>query len=282
MNSGGLSSSVLSQWHSAMVAAGLARRTIAERMRTAARVEAETRTPLLALDHLALADWIARGDVGPATRAAWHSMLSAFYRWAVLAGLRDDNPMERIKAARRPKRAPRPISEEAMRRLLANSPDIATTAMLLLAGYQGLRVSEVARMHGNLIDPDARTLRVRGKGGHELVMPAHPRVLALARRMPTGYWFPSQRGRHLGGRTVSQRIRLHMIRNRVQGTAHSLRHFFCTTLVEHGADLRVVQELARHSQLSTTAVYVAASDVRQRAALESIGGGDPSWPCLSC
>ena len=148
---------------------------------------------------------------------------------------------------------------------------VATVSLTL--DYQGLRVSEVARMHGNLIDPDARTLRVRGKGGHELVMPAHPRVLALARRMPTGYWFPSQRGRHLGGRTVSQRIRLHMIRNRVQGTAHSLRHFFCTTLVEHGADLRVVQELARHSQLSTTAVYVAASDTRQRAALESIGGG---------
>lgn len=271
MNSGGVASSVLSQWQSAMIAAGLGRRTIADRMRTVARVEADLRAPLLALDHLVLAGWIAHGDVGPATRAAWHSMLSAFYRWAVLAGLRDDNPMERIRAARRPKRSPRPISEESMRRLLTQSPDAAMTAMLLLAGYQGLRVSEVARMHGALIDLDARTLRVRGKGGHELVIPAHPRVVAHARRMPTGYWFPSQRGRHLGGRTVSQRLRLHMLRNRVQGTPHSLRHYFCTTLVERGADLRVVQELARHSQLSTTAVYVAATDARQRAALEMIG-----------
>lgn len=235
------------------------------------RVESDMRAPLLALDHLALADWISRGDVGAATRAAWHSMLSSFYRWAVIAGLRADNPMERIKAARRPKRAPRPISEEAMRRLLAESPDVDMTAMLLLAGYQGLRVSEIARMHGSLIDPDARTIRVRGKGGHEVVMPIHLRVLAHARKMPRGYWFPSQRGRHLGGRTVSQRIRLHMIRCRVNGTAHALRHHFCTTLVEHGADLRVVQELARHSQLSTTAVYVAATDTRQRAALEMIG-----------
>lgn len=270
MAMGGLSSSVLLHWQSAMIAAGLSRRTIAERLRTASRVERDMRGPLLGLDHLALADWIARGDVGPATRAAWHSMLSAFYRWAVTAELRPDNPMERIKAARRPKRAPRPISAEAMRRLLAESSDAELTAMLLLGGYQGLRVSEIARMHGGLIDYDARTLRVRGKGGHELVMPIHPRVLAHARRMPTGFWFPSQRGRHLGGRTVSQRLRLHMIRNRVQGTAHSLRHHFCTTLVEHGADLRVVQELARHSQLSTTAVYVAASDVRQRAALDAI------------
>ena len=74
---------------------------------------------------------------------------------------------------------------------------------------------------------------------------------------------------HLG-KTVSQRIRLHMIRCRVAGTAHSLRHYFCTELVERGADLRVVQELARHSQLSTTAIYVAVTDTRQRAALEML------------
>ena len=81
----------------------------------------------------------------------------------------------------------------------------------------------------------------------------------------------SQRGRHLGGRTVSQRIRLHMIACRVPGTPHALRHYFCTQLVERGADLRVVQELARHSQLSTTACYVGTTDDRKRAALEMLG-----------
>jgi site-specific recombinase XerD len=179
--------------------------------------------------------------------------------------------MQRIKAAKRPKRAPRPISDRSFLRLLAESSDTDLTAMLLLAGYQGLRVSEIARMHGNLIDHDARTLRIRGKGGHEYVVPIHRRVLAHARRMPRGWWFPSQRGQHLGGRTISQRIRLHMIACRVAGTPHSLRHYFCTELVERGADLRVVQELARHSQLSTTAIYVAATDTRQRLALEMLG-----------
>lgn len=192
------------------------------------------------------------------------------YRWAAIVGLRADNPMATIKAARRPKRAPRPISDESMRRLLAESDDQGLTAMLILGGYQGLRVSEIARMRGDLIDLDSRTLRVRGKGGHVVILPAHPRVLAVARRMPRGYWFPSQRGQHLGGRTISQRIRLHMIACRVGGTAHSLRHRFCTSMVEQGADIRVVQELARHSQLSTTALYVAATDVRQRAALEML------------
>lgn len=253
-----------------MIAGGLARRTIAERIRTLSRIETELRCPILAADQFQLADWIAAGAVGPATRAAWHSMLSAFYRWALLSGLRPDNPMERIPAARRPKRAPRPISDAAFRRLLAAAPDLELTAMLVLGGLQGLRVSEIARMHGGLIDHDARTLRIRGKGGHEVVVPAHRKVLALARRMPRGFWFPSQRQAHLGGRAVSQKIRLHMIRCRVQGTPHSLRHYFCTELVERGADLRVVQELARHSQLSTTAIYVAATDARQRLALDML------------
>jgi len=254
-----------------MIAAGLSQRTITERIRTLSRIEADLRCPALAADHFQLAVWISRGQVLPGTRAAWHSMLSAFYRWSTLSGLRVDNPMEKIRAAKRPKRSPRPISDVSFRRLLAESQEDVLTAMLLLGGYQGLRVSEIARMHGGLIDFDAKTLRIRGKGGHEYVVPIHRRVLAYSKRMPSGYWFPSQRRGHLGGKTVSERIRLHMIRCRVAGTAHSLRHYFCTELVERGADLRVVQELARHSQLSTTAIYVAATDTRQRIALEMLG-----------
>lgn len=159
-----------------MITAGLSQRTITERIRTAARVETDLGCPLLTADTFQLSDWIARGDVTPATRAAWHSILSAFYRWASTVGLRADNPMAAIRAARRPKRAPRPISDEAMRRLLAASDDQELTAMLILGGYQGLRVSEIARMRGDLIDPDARTVRVRGKGGHIVVLPAHPRA----------------------------------------------------------------------------------------------------------
>jgi site-specific recombinase XerD len=265
-----LTSSTLNQWRSHMIAAGLSTRTINERIRTVARIECDLRCPALVADQFQLTDWISHGDVLPGTRAAWHSTLSAFFAWATTSGLRQDNPMQQIKAAKRPKRAPRPISDTSFRRLLTESSDHDLTAMLLLAGCQGLRVSEIARMHGGLIDNDAKTLRVRGKGGHELVVPIHRRVLAHAKKMPRGYWFSSQRSSHLGGKTVSQRIRLHMIRCRVAGTAHSLRHYFCTELVERGADLRVVQELARHSQLSTTAIYVAVTDSRQRAALEML------------
>jgi len=269
-NRGSISSSTLRQWHSSMIASGISARTISERLRTLSRAEAAMGTPALAADHIQIADWLAGLGVSQSTLSTYHSLLSAFYRWAVTAELRGDNPMQKIRAAKRPKRSPRPVSDAAVLRMLAAADD-TMRAMILLAAYQGLRVSEIARMHGGSLDHDARTITVRGKGGTECVLPAHRMVLAHARRMPTGFWFPSPRGRHLGGRVISQRLRLHMIACRVRGTPHCLRHYFGTQLVERGADLRVVQELMRHSQLSTTAIYVAASDTRQRAALEALG-----------
>lgn len=154
--------------------------------------------------------------------------------------------------------------------------DVTLRAMILAAGLAGLRVHEVAKLQGGDIDHDAQTLTIDGKGGHRHTVPAHPEILAIARHMPArGPWFPSQRAAHLGGREVSQRIRLHMIRCHVPGTPHALRHYFCTELVERGADLRVVQELARHSQLSTTAQYVGVRDARKRTAIQTLGRPQP-------
>lgn len=144
-------------------------------------------------------------------------------------------------------------------------------AMLLLASRAGLRVAEIARFHGRDIDPYAGTLEVRGKGGTTYTIPAHPDILAHATRMPTGYWFPSQRGEHIGGRVVSERMRLYMLRHGINATPHALRHTFATQLLEGGADLRVVQELMRHSSLTATAIYTAITDDRKREAILRLG-----------
>lgn len=260
-------------WITHLHAEGKANRTIKDRRIVLHRLEADLGYPAIDANTLDLARWLGRNDLAAVTRSVYHSILSAFYRWAVLNGHRADNPMTPIKAARRPKRHPRPIAPNQFEALLANA-DREMLAMLLLAGYAGLRVAEIARFHGRDIDVHTGMLEVRGKGGATLSIPAHPALIAHAALMPTGYWFPSQRAKHLGGQCVSERLRLYMLRNGVNATPHALRHTFATGLLESGADLRVVQELMRHATLSTTAIYTAITDQRKREAIERLGRTD--------
>lgn len=119
-----------------MIAAGLAHRTIADRIRTLTRFETETATTVIAADVTVITDWIAaRPDVSASTRAAYHSMLCAFYRWANRTGLRADNPMDQLPAARRPRRCPRPVSDPrssptppGCRAATGSPPSAATTS----------------------------------------------------------------------------------------------------------------------------------------------------------
>jgi len=252
-------------------AEGKSNRTVLERRSTLRRLERDLGCAAIDAEVEAVTEWLGRPGRTATTIASDLSKLRAFYGWALLAGLRADDPTRWVKAPRRPRRQPRPITDAQFWRLVNDAPTRELRAMLLLAGLAGLRVHEVARFSGRDLDAEAQTITVTGKGGHRATIPAHPEILAMARRMPRGFWFPSQRDDHLGGRTVSQRLRLHMIRCRVQGTAHALRHYFCTQLVARGADLRVVQELARHSQLSTTALYVGVADTRKRAAIDTLG-----------
>ncbi|WP_204080981.1 tyrosine-type recombinase/integrase [Mycobacterium riyadhense] len=245
-----------------------------ERRSTLARLERDIGGPAIDATVDQVCEWVGRN---PEQRSAVTvgsdlSKVRAFYRWAVLSGLRADDPTVLIKAPRRPRRQPRPVTDAQFWRLdaaAARDPDMR--AMVRLAGLAGLRVHEIARFQARDLDYESRTLTVTGKGGHSYTIPAHTAIIEHARRMPKrGYWFPSQRARHIGGRTVSQRIRLHMIACRVPGTPHCLRHFFGTELVASGSDLRVVQELMRHSQLSTTAIYVGVADQRKREAIDRL------------
>ncbi|ATD69190.1 MULTISPECIES: tyrosine-type recombinase/integrase [Gordonia] len=255
-------------WATYMRAEGRAKRTIQDRVTTMRRFERDSGTTVLDAATDQLAEWLGRDELGPLARSCYHSMFKAFYRWAATRGLRADSPVATIRPAKRPRTQPRPITVGQFGRLLGEAADDdSLTAMLLLGGLAGLRVHEVARFHSRQLDVEAGTLEVRGKGGTHAVLPAHPLIVAHAGRMPREFWFPSQRAAHLGARTVSERVSLHMIRNRVPGTPHCLRHFYGTELVTRGADLRVVQELMRHASLQTTAVYTQVADDRKRAAI---------------
>jgi integrase/recombinase XerC len=224
---------------------------------------------------------------GQRTLARAASGLRRFFRWAREDGLLDAEPVLRVREKTRARRLPRAIPEDRLARCLdaaAEGPDAARDRALLELLYgSGLRVAEARGLDLADIDPYAGTVRVRGKGGRERIVPLTRTSLAaleahLAGRAlspgpgPEGRRavFVNARGARLSVRTmrrVAQR-RLPPSGERGGASPHALRHSFATHLLDHGADLRAVQELLGHARLSTTAVYTHVTRARLRAAYD--------------
>lgn len=195
------------------------------------------------------------------TRHTYHLHLEASFHWLTLMGYRADNPMIKMGKPRRPRSVPRPVSDDGLRRLLASRMRPRTRAMVLLAALQGLRVHEIAKLRAEDLDLVAGKLVVTGKGGVTAVLPLHQLVIQHSEQMHcTGFWFPGADRVHQRREAVGQTIKDAMARARVPVSAHQLRHWFGTALVQEGADLRTVQELMRHQNLTSTAIYTAVSD----------------------
>jgi len=137
-----------------------------------------------------------------------------------------------------------------------------TRAMILLAAYAGLRVSEIAAVKGDDVDTVINTITVVGKGEKQRQIPMHPILRDLAAAMPRRGWcFPTYVGntKHLAGgpvlgNSVSSFISNVMDRAGFPGTPHALRHWFGTALREAGVDSLVIKELVGHESLATTAI----------------------------
>lgn len=150
-----------------------------------------------------------------------------------------------------------------------------TRTMIILAAFAGLRVHEIAKMHSDDCDLLADELRVVGKGKIEAWLPMHERIREEAlQRVGIGWWFPSAGNAagtpHVLGNSVSGMLSAVMERAEVPGTPHSLRHYFATTLLKRGVDVRVVQELMRHQNLNTTAGYTLVDDEQRRSAIAAL------------
>jgi integrase/recombinase XerD len=260
---------IVTKWTEFLAAEGIAASTIQNRRICLRQVERHVGVPIEEATTAQIARWLGREGVQPATRSVNWSMLNAFYNWQIRQDMRTDNPMSKIRAARRPRRRPRPCSRDQFNRLLETT-DTDLRAMFLLAGLAGLRGFEIAKFHSDQIDTEAATITVLGKGGSEYTIPAHRQLVRIARRMPRGYWFKSPQVAHVGRRVVWSRMRLHMLACRVPGTPHTMRHYFATELIRGGANLRVVQELMRHASLQTTQVYTLVADEALRSAVDSL------------
>lgn len=264
-----LDEDLLDRFATSQRAEGASENTVELRVQTFRKACRETGSTALTLDVDDIRRFLA-GYSNPNTRSTHYRSLRSVCRWLVAEGLRTDDPTERVRAPRVPRGVPRPCSTPALEAMFA----VATQrerAMLTLAAYGGLRAAEIASVRGEHFDLEAATLRVRGKGGVEAVLPLHPEVIALAEAMPArGWWFPARTrpAGHLSPQYVSLLVRAVCKRAGVPlHGAHPLRHWFATTLVRGGADLRTTQTLMRHASLATTARYVEVADDARRAAV---------------
>lgn len=225
---------------------------------------------------LEIAQWMAnhRNNWSSGTACTYHGYLKAWFLWLQTTDLRVDNPMIKVGRPRSPDREPRPVSDDGVMRLLKTSMHHRTRVMILLAILAGLRVSEIAAVRGEHVDVTVPSIWVNGKNRKERTVPLHRLLIDSAATMPThGIWFPANStrpGEDILGKSVSHIIGLAMRRADVAGTPHKLRHWFGTTLLEDGADIRTVQTLLRHSSLSTTQVYLKVPDQRRHDAINRL------------
>jgi integrase/recombinase XerD len=212
------------------------------------------------------------------------AVLRRFYRWAVRESLVRRDPTLRLKGARTPARFPQALTEDQVEALLA-APNVATPlglrdrAMLELLYATGLRVSELVALSLLQLSLQEGLVRVLGKGSKERIVP-----LGEEARRWIELYLRRARGGLLGGRVadalfVTQRgaamsrqmfwllIKRYAVRAAITAplSPHGLRHAFATHLLNHGADLRVVQLLLGHADISTTQIYTHVARARLKA-----------------
>lgn len=143
--------------------------------------------------------------------------------------------------------------------------------MILLGAFAGMRVHEIAKVRAEHMDLITRHITIVGKGGHTDTIPLHHLIVEHAYQMPrTGWWFPGNDNGHQRRESIGGTIKQVMIRANVPGSAHCLRHWYGTALVEAGVDLRTVQELMRHRHLTSTQIYTEVTDKRRAEGIERL------------
>jgi integrase/recombinase XerD len=209
--------------------------------------------------------------------------LRAFYRFAENEKLLPANIAENLSLPRRWKRLPKALTSDEIKKLLEpktpETPENLCDQAVLELGYaSGLRLAELKNLRLEQLHLDAGFINVIGKGNKERVVPVGKiAVAALNRYIEAGRpklvtpkspanVFLTKRGTPFAAVTlwlhIKQRVRHAGVSRNI--TPHMLRHSFATHLLEHGADLRVIQELLGHANISTTEIYTHVTGNRLR------------------
>ena len=209
--------------------------------------------------------------------------LRALYRFAETEKLLPNNVAEHLSLPRRWKRLPKALSNSEIEKLLTpETPETPSSlcdqAILELAYASGLRLAELRNLRLEQLHLDAGFVNVIGKGNKERVVPLGRKAVEamhhyldagrpkLVTPRSPGTVFLTKRGTPFAAVTLWLRIKQRVRRSGVERnvTPHMLRHSFATHLLEHGADLRVIQELLGHANISTTEVYTHVAGNRLR------------------
>lgn len=211
--------------------------------------------------------------LNPSSKARKISALRHFYRYLQINHLIATNPFKQIVMPKQAVSVPKPLTEDQIKRLL-EQPDVSTDiglrdkCLLELMYATGVRVSEAVSLQANQINNNQGVIRIIGKGNKERLVPLGEEALywlqkhlssnpLFVNNNPERLVFKNQKGSMLSRQACWYRIKKYAQAAAIQPppSPHGLRHSFATHLLNHDADLRVIQLLLGHSDLSTTQIY---------------------------
>lgn len=249
-------------------------------------LEAKNGCDLLAAGQSMIQDYLAhkfRAKARASTAARLLSSLKRFYRHAVRQNLITVDPTLRIEAPKLPRSLPKTLTEADVESLLAapavDEPlGLRDRAMLEVLYASGLRVSELVTLKTPQISRDMGVVRVLGKGSKERLVPLGEEALgwlerylresrpALLGQRVSDALFVTARAAAMTRQSFWHLIRRYSLQAGLHKpiSPHTLRHAFATHLLNHGADLRVVQLLLGHSDISTTQIYTHVARERMK------------------
>lgn len=235
-------------------------------------------------DVRAFLDSLYRDGLSPRSAARYLTSVRGFFRYLLSAGKLEEDPTARIGQPGQWKQLPKFLTLEDVDRLL-EAPDptdprgLRDRAMLQLLYASGLRVSELIHVELGRLNREVGVLRVRGKGDKERLAPVGRQALeaieeyleagrpALLKRRTSGYLFVTARGGPMTRQAFWQLIKKYGLQAGIKRniSPHVLRHSFATHLLERGADLRSVQTMLGHADISSTQIYTHVLRERLRA-----------------
>jgi len=235
--------------------------------------------------------YLSKNGLNPRTATRRLSSLKQFFLFLQSENHRSDNPTNNVDGPRQIKSLPKLLSEEEVAQLfeqanqMAGPEGIRLVCLLEIVYAAGLRVSELISLPNTALSPDQNILLVRGKGGKERLVPLtisaidsinayrEVRHVFLKSNRESKFLFPSRsKEGFLTRRRVGQLLKDLAIASNINPqkvSPHVLRHAFATHLLDHGADLRSLQKMLGHADISTTQIYTHVLSKRLMSVVSS-------------